>query len=64
MNGSAQLPANSRGVYGLKDLKLMASPSGANETTVITSTGKNVRLDGGTRLLLVAQAPTSAASNK
>jgi hypothetical protein len=63
-NGSAQLPANSRGVYGLKDLKLMASSSGANETTVITSSGKNVRLDSGTRLLLVAQTPTAAASNK
>jgi hypothetical protein len=64
MNGSAQLPANSRGVYGLKDLKLMASTAGASETTVITSDGKNVRLDSGTRLLLVAQTPTAAASNR
>jgi hypothetical protein len=64
MNGSAQLPANSRGVYGLKDLKLMASSAGASETTIITSDGKNVRLDSGTRLLLVAQSPTAAASNK
>jgi hypothetical protein len=64
MNGSAQLPANSRGVYGLKDLKLMASSAGASETTVITSDGKNVHLDSGTRLLLVAQTPTAAASNK
>ena len=63
-SGSAQLPANSRGVYGLKDLKLMASTAGASETTVITSDGKNVRLDGGTRLLLVAQTPAAAAANK
>ncbi len=61
-NGSAQLPANSRGVYGLKDLKLMASSSGANETTVITSSGKNVRLDSGTRLLLVSQPAAQAAA--
>ncbi|HTQ58739.1 MAG TPA: hypothetical protein VMI32_00830 [Candidatus Solibacter sp.] len=54
-NGTPQLPANSRGVYGLKDLKLMETSSGAAQTTFLTSTGKNVRLDGGTRLLLVAQ---------
>jgi hypothetical protein len=63
-NGSAQLSADSRGVYGLKDLKLMASTAGASETTVITSDGKNVRLDGGTRLLLVAQTPAEAAASK
>jgi len=45
-------------------LKLMASTAGASETTVITSDGKNVRLDGGTRLLLVAQTPAAAAANK
>lgn len=63
-NGSAKLPANSRGVYGLKDLKLMASSSGSSETTVIASSGKNVRLDGGTRLLLVSQPAAQPASSK
>ncbi|MGB9465593.1 MAG: hypothetical protein WBR10_10810 [Candidatus Acidiferrum sp.] len=55
-NGGAQLSASSRGVYGLNDLKLMESSSSANQTTIITSSGKNVHLDSGTRLLLVAQA--------
>jgi hypothetical protein len=64
MNGSAQLPASGRGVYGLKDLKLMASSSGASETTIITSDGKNVRLDSGTRLLLVSQPTAQAATSK
>jgi hypothetical protein len=60
-SGPGQLPANSRGVYGLRDLKLMMSNSGTSQTTVLTSTGKNVHLDGGTRLLLVGQAQTAAA---
>lgn len=61
-SGPGQLPANSRGVYGLKDLKLMMNNAGTDQTTVITSTGKNVHLDGGTRLLLVGQAKTVAAA--
>jgi hypothetical protein len=52
-NGAEQLSAKSRGVYGLSDLKLMVASSSAGQTTVITSSGKNVHLDGGTRLLLV-----------
>jgi hypothetical protein len=61
-SGPGQLPANSRGVYGLKDLKLTMSNSGTGQTTVITSTGKNVHLGGGTRLLLLGQAKTAAAA--
>jgi len=66
MPGAMNVPLSPkrRGVYGLKDLKLIASSAGTSETTVITSDGKNVRLDSGTRLLLVAQAPTAAASNR
>ena len=62
-SGSA-LPANSRGVYGLKDLKLMEGSSNGSPKTVITSDGKNVRLDGGTRLLLITKAELPAAANK
>jgi hypothetical protein len=63
-NGAAQLSAKSRGVYGLSDLKLMAAPSSASPATIITSSGKNVRLDGGTRLLLVAPEQITAAPSK
>jgi len=49
-------------VYGLKDLKLMMSNTGTDQITVMTSTGKNVHLDGGTRLLLIGQAQTAAAA--
>jgi hypothetical protein len=63
-NGAAQLSAKSRGVYGLGDLKLMGASSGAGQTTVITSSGKNVHLDGGTRLLLVVPEQVAAAPTK
>lgn len=63
-NGAAQLSANSRGVYGLNDLKLMEASSNASQTTVITSSGKNVHLDSGTRFLLVAQPEAPSAASK
>jgi hypothetical protein len=63
-NGAAQLSANSRGVYGLNDLKLMEASSNASQTTVITSSGKNVHLDSGTRLLLVSQPEAPSAASK
>jgi hypothetical protein len=56
------LSASARGVYGLGDLKLMEGTSSAGQTTVLTSTGKNIHLDGGTRLLLVAQGQATAAA--
>ena len=51
---NTQLNANSRGVIGLNNLSLNSS-AGA-QGAVIVSNGKNVHLDSGTRLLLVAQA--------
>jgi hypothetical protein len=63
-NGAAQLSAKSRGVYGLSDLKLMAASSSGSQTTVITSSGKNVHLEGGTRLLLVVPEQAGAAPSK
>jgi hypothetical protein len=56
--------AKSRGVYGLGDLKLMAASSGAGQTIVITSSGKNIHLDGGTRLLLVVPEQVAVAPSK
>jgi uncharacterized cupredoxin-like copper-binding protein len=63
-SGRSQLSASSRGVYGLKDLKLMATSSNTSQTAVITSSGKNVHLDSGTRLLLVSQAGVPATPAK
>jgi hypothetical protein len=58
-NNSGPLPANARGVYGLNGVRLSASSNG--EGTVLTSTDKNIHLDGGTRLLLTVQ-PQSAST--
>lgn len=60
-NAAGPLPANSRGIYGLKDLKLVVREQANAAATIITSSGKEVRLDGGTRLLLIAEAPASPA---
>jgi len=56
LNTAGQLTSNSQGVFGLKGLNLSAAGSNATEGSVITSPGKNVHLDSGTRMLLVSQA--------
>jgi hypothetical protein len=48
---AGQWDANTRGVVGLHNLSLNAA--GEGQGSVIKSTGKNVKLDSGTRLLLV-----------
>jgi hypothetical protein len=55
-NATGQLNSNSRGVVGLNNLSLSAAAGANTQGSLITSTGKNVHLDSGTRLLLVAQA--------
>ncbi|PYT64128.1 MAG: hypothetical protein DMG35_01590 [Acidobacteria bacterium] len=56
LNAAGQLTSNSQGIFGLNGLNLSAAASNATQGTVITSAGKNVHLDSGTRMLLVTQA--------
>ena len=56
LNAAGQLTSNSQGVFGLNGLNLNAAASSATQGSVITSAGKNVHLDSGTRMLLVSQA--------
>jgi trimeric autotransporter adhesin len=56
LNAAGELASNSHGVFGLNGLNLNAAASNATEGSVITSAGKNVHLDDGTRMLLVSQA--------
>jgi len=56
LNAAGQLTSNSQGVFGLNGLSLNSAASSATQGSVITSTGKNVHLDSGTRMLLVSQA--------
>jgi len=62
MNSSGQLASNSRGVFGLSGLSLSSDATNSTQGSVIASSGKSVRLDSGTRLLLVTQANTSAST--
>jgi hypothetical protein len=62
LDAAGQLTSNSQGVFGLNGLSLSAAASNATEGSVITSAGKNVRLDSGTRMLLVTQAQAGSAS--
>jgi hypothetical protein len=59
LNAAGQLTSNSRGVFGLNGLNLTAAGSNGTQGSLITSTGKNVHLDSGTRMLLVAQSGVS-----
>lgn len=60
LNAAGQLASNSKGVFGLNRLNLNTAASNSTQGSVITSAGKNVHLDTGTRLLLVSQAQASA----
>src|SRR5216684_6004368 len=60
MGGTGASAAGS-GMSGLSGLSLNAAASNATQGSVITSTGKNVHLDSGTRMLLVSQAQAGAA---
>src|SRR5258707_697535 len=69
LNSAGQFASNSRGVFGLNGLNLNAAGSNSTEGSLITSGGKNVRLDSGTRMLIVStQAgetkPTGADTQK
>jgi hypothetical protein len=64
LNAAGQLTSNSQGVFGLNGLNLNAATSNATQGSVITSAGKNVHLDSGTRMLLVTQAQAGSASEQ
>lgn len=64
LNTAGQLTSNSRGVFTMRDLNLNSAASSGTQGSVITSAGKNVHLDGGTRLLMVDQATASATPNR
>ena len=63
VTAAGQFASNSRGVFGLNGLNLNAAGSNGTQGTVITSAGKNVHLDGGTRMLVVAGAATQTGES-
>jgi hypothetical protein len=61
---SGELQPTSRGVFGLNGITLNSNASSSSDGAVIMSAGKNVHLESGTRLLLIAQASTSASAQR
>lgn len=55
LNAAGQLTSNSRGVFGMNGLNLTSVAASDAQGSVITSPGKNVHLDSGTRMLMVTQ---------
>lgn len=64
LNASGQLTPNSRGVFGLEGVQLATDGSNATKGSLLTSSGKTVHLNSGTRLLLVVLADVATAPNK
>jgi hypothetical protein len=54
------LSGSSTGVFGLRGLSLSGGAADAATGSVMTSTGKSVHLDQGTRFLLSSQAAASS----
>ena len=61
---SQPLDARSHGVIGLHGITLKAELANNRPASVVVSNGKSVRLDGGTQMLLVEQAPASEPSGQ
>lgn len=64
LNAAGQLTATSRGVFGMDGVRLATDASSAAQGSLMTGSGKNVRLDSGTRLLLVVQSEGAATTNR
>lgn len=63
LDASGLLTASSAGVFGLRDVSLSSAGSSTTQGSVVTSTGKSVHLDQGTRMLLSSQAGASGESH-
>jgi hypothetical protein len=62
LNASGNLIPSSRGVFGINGLSLNSNVANSTEGSLIISQGKNVRLDSGTKMLLVTQTSPSASA--
>ena len=59
-----RLDARSQGAVGMKGITLDAQPVDGRAATVISSNGKSVKLDEGTRMLLVVQEKKSEVTTQ
>ena len=61
LTASGQMAATSRGVFNLRGLSLNSELSNEAQGSLVTSSGKTVRLESGTHMLLVAQAASATS---
>jgi hypothetical protein len=64
LNAAGQLTSNSQGVFGLSGLALESTTSAAAQGSLIMPTSRNVHLDSGTQLLLVATIAAQAQATR
>src|SRR5258706_2552586 len=64
LSGSGVLTSGSRGVFGLDGLNLTSATGSTTEGSLITSAGRSVRLDGGTRMLLTSGAQATHGASQ
>jgi len=55
------LNAGSQGVFGMKDVNIAQSAAGGG--SVVTSAGKNVHLESGTRMLLSVEGSATRSAS-
>ena len=60
LNSQGMLSAGSQGVFGMKDVSIAQSATGAG--SVVTSAGKNVHLESGTRMLLSVEGSATRSA--
>ena len=64
LSAAGKLASNNRGVFNMIGLTLNAAAANRTQSSVIASAGKNVRLNCGTRLLMITEATASATPNR
>jgi hypothetical protein len=64
LNSAGQFTSHTQGVFGLQGLNLNVAGSNSTTGTLITSPSRNVHLDSGTRMLLVAQGSAQAGNQQ
>lgn len=64
LSSTGELVSTSRGVFNLNGLALDSNDGNATEGSVIVSSGNNVHLDGGTRILLAVQTTVSVSAQR
>ena len=63
LTSRGMLTSGSKGVFGVKGLDIVSSSAGSAEGSAITSSTRNVRLDGGTKMLLSNSPGGSVAAS-